>query len=111
MKVVAAAQLRRLAQASAPAAKELAAALSDADQRVREAAAEALILIGAPAVEPLAGVLAGSSNEARQYALVALAKIGPPAKAALPAIEKCLKDGDATTSKLAAQALKQIAPP
>ena len=111
VKVVAAAQLRRLGPAAAPAAKELAAALSDADQRVREAATEALILIGAPAVEPLAGVLAGKSDEARKYALVALGRIGPPAKAALPGIEKCLKDGDAATSRLAAQALKQIGPP
>ena len=111
VKVVATAQLRRLGKASEPAAKDLAAALADGDQRVRDSAAEALILIGAPAVEPLAGVLAGKSDEARKYALVALGRIGAPAKAALPAIEKCLKDGDAATSQLAAQALKQIGPP
>ncbi len=108
VRIVAAAQLRRLSTAAAPAAKQLAGVLGDAEQRVRENAAEALILIGQPAVEPLIVVLGESNVEARKYALAALAKIGPPAKAAVPAVEKCLKDSDAAVQKLAAEALQQI---
>lgn len=111
VRVVATAQLKRLAAAAAPVAKELAAALGDADQRVRENAAAALILIGAPAVEPLTAALGSGNVEARKYALVSLAKIGPPAKAAIPAIEKAGKDSDADVQKLAAEALKRIGPP
>jgi HEAT repeat protein len=110
VRVVATAQLRKLAAAAAPAAKELAAVLADADQRVRENATEALILIGQPAVEPLAAALAGKQVEAKKYALVALAKIGAPAKAALPAIEKLAVDPDPSVQKLAAEALKRIQP-
>lgn len=110
VRVVASAQLRKLSSAAAPAAKELAAALADAEQRVRENATEALILIGPLAVEPLAGALAGKQVEAKKYALVALAKIGPPAKSALPAIEKLSQDADENVKKLAAEALKRIGP-
>ena len=109
-RIVASAQLRRLSIAAAPAAKQLAMALGDSEQRVRENAAEALILIGKPAVEPLIVVLGESNAEARKYALAALAKIGPGAKAAVPGVEKCLKDSDATIQKLAAEALQQIGP-
>jgi HEAT repeat protein len=110
VRTVAAAQLRRLSIAAAPAARQLATALGDSEQRVRENAAEALILIGQPAVEPLVAVLGESNVEGRKYALAALAKIGPAAKAASPAVEKCLKDSDATVQKLAAEALQQIGP-
>src|SRR5262249_33720550 len=82
----------------------------DADQRVRENATEALILIGAPAVEPLTALLAGNQAEAKKYALVALAKIGPPAKTALPAIQKLSQDPDEAVKKLAAEALKRSGP-
>ena len=111
VRVVASAQLRKLFAVAAPAAKSLATTLGDADQRVRENSAEALILIGKPAVEPLIEVLGGKQTEARKYALVALGKIGPNAKAAVPAIDKCRSDSDPAVQKLAEQALKQIGPP
>ena len=111
VRVVATAQLRKLFAAAAPAASSLAKALGDSDQRVRENATEALILIGKPAVEPLIVVLGGQQALARKYALAALGKIGPHAKAAIPAIEKCRTDSDPEAQKLAEQALKQIGLP
>jgi HEAT repeat protein len=111
VRIVASAQLRRLGAASAPAASQLATALGDSDQRVRENSADALIVLGAPAVPALSGALGSDKVEARKYALAALAKIGPPAKSAIPAVEKCLQDSDPAVSKLAAQALKQIGAP
>jgi HEAT repeat protein len=108
VRLVAAARLRQLGSTAAPAAQALAAALADADVRVREAAAEALILIGEPAVHPLATQLASSNVEARKFALACLAKIGPAAKSAVPAIQECQSDTDESVRKLAEAALKRI---
>jgi len=107
-RIVAAARLRQLGAAAAPAAKELAAALSDSEARVAEAAAEALIGIGGPAVEALAGQLSSDSANVRKLALACLAKIGPPAKSAASAIEKCQQDPDSQVRQLAEAALRRI---
>jgi len=107
-RVVAAARLRQLGPAAAPAAKDLAAALADSEARVAEAAAEALINIGQPAVEALAGQLTSSNINARKLALACLAKIGPPAKSAASAIEKCKQDPDSQVRQLAEAALRRI---
>ena len=108
VRLVAAAKLESFGPLSAPAATQLAAALADADQRVREKAADALIRIGAPAVEAIAAQLISPNVEAKKLALASLAKIGPAAKAALPAIEKCKSDPDADVKKLAEIAAQRI---
>lgn len=108
VRLVAAAKLRSFAAAAAPAAKQLAAALADSDERVRDNAAGALILIGPPAALPLLPQLAGQNTEAKKLALACLAKIGSPAKAALPAIEKCKSDADPEVRKLAEIAAQRI---
>lgn len=108
VRLVAAAKLESFGPASAPAAKQLAAALADSDQSVGEKAAGALIRIGAPAVEALVPQLTASDVEAKKLALAALAKIGPPAKSALPAIDKLKSDADADVKKLAEIAAQRI---
>jgi HEAT repeat protein len=109
VRLVAAARLRQLGPASAPAAPQLAATLGDADSSTSEAAAEALVRIGAPAVGPLTGQLSGSNIAARKLALACLAKLGPAAKPATAAIEKCQQDADAQVRQLATIALQRIA--
>jgi hypothetical protein len=107
-RLVAAARLRQLGPAAAPATKELAAALGDSEARVAEAAAEALINIGKPAVDTLAAELSSSNINVRKLALACLAKIGPPAKSAESAIEKCKQDADPQVQQLAEAALRRI---
>jgi HEAT repeat protein len=108
VRLVAAARLRSLGSAAAPAVKGLAAALEDADGRVSNAAAEALVNIGKDAVGPVAEKLASQKVQARRLALACLAKIGPEAASALPAVEKCLQDSDAQVKELAAAAIARI---
>ena len=108
VRLVAAATLQSFGSAAEPAAKQLAAALGDADPRVREKAATALIAIGAPAALSIVPQLEARNLEAKKLALAALAKIGPPAKAALPAIEKCKSDADPDVKKLAEIAAQRI---
>ncbi|MDX1947764.1 MAG: HEAT repeat domain-containing protein [Pirellulaceae bacterium] len=108
VRLVAAAQLRKLGAAAESAAAQLVAALEDQDVRVRDAAGEALIKIGAPAVEPLAAKLAAGNLEARKLALACLAKLGPTAKTALPAVDKCLQDPHPEVKKLAEVAARNI---
>jgi hypothetical protein len=107
-RLVAAARLRQLGPAAAPAAKELAVALGDKEARVAETAAEALINIGQPAVEALAGQLTATHVNVRKLALACLAKIGPPAKSAESAIEKCKQDADPQVRQLAEAALRRL---
>jgi HEAT repeat protein len=134
VRLVAAAQLRDQGFAALSASPDLAGALSDSDQRVSAAAAEALIRLGlAPpvqetvigaegkvetltrtgekAIEALRGVLSSKDVEARKLALACLAKIGPPAKLAVPAIENCKADSDSQIKQLAEVALQRIGAP
>lgn len=106
---VAAARLRQIGSAAAPAVKELAAALADQNNDVAEAAAEALIRIGAAAVEPVAAQLASKNASARKLALACLARIGAPAKSVAAQIEKCKQDPDPQVRQLAEAALKRFA--
>lgn len=105
---VAAARLRQIGSAAAPAAKELAATLADQNNDVAEAAAEALIRIGSLAVEPVAGQLSSKTASARKLALVCLARIGPAAKSTVPQIEKLKQDPDSQVRQLANAAIKQL---
>ncbi len=101
VRLVAAARLRQLKTAAAPAAEELAQALEDGDGSVREVAAEALVEVGAPAVEPLLKQVDSKTARTRQLAIACLGKLGPEAKAALPLVEKHLTDEDPEVKKVA----------
>ena len=66
-----------LGQIGPPAVEPLIAALGDADEGVRKAAAEALGQIGdARAVEPLIGALKGRDDRVRKAAAGALEALG-----------------------------------
>src|SRR5205814_10031758 len=106
VRLVAAARLRQLGPAAAPAASELAATLADSKTEVAEAAGEALIQIGAPAVNPLTEQLSSSSASARKLALICLTKLAPAAKSAKSAIDKCKQDADPQVRRLAEAARK-----
>jgi hypothetical protein len=108
VRLVAAARLRQLGPAAAPAVSELAAALADSSSDVADAAAEALIRVGGDATDALVKQLTTSSVPARKLALACLAKIGPSAKSAASAIEKCKQDSDPQVRQLADAALRRI---
>lgn len=111
VRLVAAARLRQLSKddpsAVSHAVADLAQALEDNDSRVREAAAEALAILGEPAVEPLGKYVDSKKAATRQLAIACLGKIGPAAKPALPLVEKHLSDEDTEVRKVA-QAVVRI---
>jgi HEAT repeat protein len=94
VRLVAAARLRQMDVAAAPAADPLAERLADEDPRVSQAAAAALVRIGAPAVTALARQLAAPQPAVRKLALRVLAELGPAAAPARPQIEACRSDTD-----------------
>jgi HEAT repeat protein len=110
VRLVAAARLREMGPDAAIAAEGLARSLEDQDDRVREAAAEALIRIGEPAVKPLMGELAAESPAARRWAVFALAKLGAAAKSAQAELEKVSSNEreEEETRKMAALAVKRL---
>ncbi|HJZ59714.1 MAG TPA: HEAT repeat domain-containing protein, partial [Gemmataceae bacterium] len=87
------------------------AGLSDADGQVREAAAEALILIGpTPSDLPaLTAMLKGPAGKAA--AARAIGRLGPAAKEAVPRLSDLLEDRDSGARVAAAEALGQIGAP
>lgn len=111
VRVVAAARLREMGPDAAVAAESLARSLEDQDQRVSEAAAEALIRIGEPAVKHLTRELSAESAPARRWAVFALAKLGPVARPALAELEKVSNNDseEEETRKMAALAVKRLA--
>jgi HEAT repeat protein len=113
VRVVAAARLREMGPDAAAAAESLARSLEDGDERVREAAAEALIRIGEPAVKDLIRELSVESAAARRWAVFALAKLGPVAKPALADLEKVSNNEREAeeTRKMADLAAKRLASP
>lgn len=108
VRLVAAARLRQMDEAAAPAAEVLAEHLADPDPRVSQASAEALLRIGPPAVAPLARQLHVSAPGAKRLALTVLAKLGPAAAPARPQLEACLQDPDPQVQKLAQAVLSQL---
>jgi hypothetical protein len=98
---------------AAPAVGELAAALSDADANVREAAAAALSQIGPPAetaVPALAKALSDSNPRVRDLAAIALGSMGAKAARAIPELVKALNDSVDYVRAPAADALGAIGP-
>jgi HEAT repeat protein len=110
VRLVAAARLREMGPDAAVAAEGLARSLEDQDERVREAAAEALIRIGEPAVKPLTGELSVKSPAARRWAVFALARLGTLAKPAQAELERVSSNEHEVeeTRKMAALAVKRF---
>ncbi len=77
------------------------------DDKVRQAAAEALVKIGAPAVEPLIAALQDKNKDVRRAAAEALGKIRDT-RAVEPLIAALKKDEEWYVHKTAAEALGQI---
>jgi HEAT repeat protein len=89
----------------------LAAALTGADLKLRDAAGLALnraILVDSSAVTPLMQALASRTAGIRQVAARSLGKAGAAAKDATPALEQALKDPDVNVRCEAATALGRI---
>lgn len=104
VRVVAAARLRELGLAAAPAAPELAAALAD-ESTVRDAAVRALPVLGAGAVAAVVTQLDAKEATTRRWALVVLAQFGDAAREAKPAIERRRSDPDEEVRMLAERIL------
>ena len=98
---------------AAPAVGELAAALSDADANVREAAGSGASQIGPPAetaVPALAKALSDSNPRVRDLAAIALGSMGAKAARAIPELVKALNDSVDYVRAPAADALGAIGP-
>jgi HEAT repeat protein len=95
------------------ALEAMVAGLRDPVLEVRLAALNGLRLIPwrvASALKDLTICLQDTSPKARVWAARLLGGVGPPAKAALPELERCLKDDDASVRSAAGDAIEQIAP-
>jgi len=86
----------------------LAAAITNFDPEVRQAAMQGLVAIGAPSLGPLIGLLKDMNREARRTSAEALGRIGAPAVAPLLAQ---LKDKDPDLRKLVTEILLKIGQP
>ena len=98
---------------AAPAVGTIAAALSDSDADIRDAAAAALGQIGpaASAADPaLAKALSDSNPRVRDLAAVALGSVGPKAAPAIPQLVSALNDPVDYVRAPAADALGAIGP-
>jgi len=89
---------------------KLVALLSDSDESVRKATANALEQIGAPAIEPLVTLLTDENKITQKYAFVTLAEIAPKAKSddlqlAIPPAIEALKDVDSSIRSAASNIL------
>jgi HEAT repeat protein len=108
VRLVAAARLRQMDEAAAPAADRLAERLADDDPRVAQAAAEALLRIGPPAVSALSRQLSAPQPVVRRLALTVLAELGPAAAAARTHIQARANDPDPQIRKLAEGILARL---
>lgn len=102
------ATLAKYAEAAAPTAKQLVAALED-EPRVRTAAVSALSGIGKPAVPALVAGLDVDNVEARQAAITALGLIGRPARdGAADKLRALATTGDPKVRQAATAALARM---
>jgi len=102
--------LLQIAPSATAALEVFLEALLEADESVRQTAAEALVRMGPKIVPDLAKVLESPSKTLRRRVAVVLGQMGPAAKAAVPALEKALQDADGDTRAFAALALVRIHP-
>lgn len=104
---LAAARLGRMETSSGVSA--LAAALKDGDSRVRQSAADSLGRLGEGAIGPLITALQGESVEARRLAVYALGKNGAAAARAIPELQRAAeKDADPKVRELAKLTIRVI---
>lgn len=101
----AAKDLGRLGWLARDAIPALAAAVSDADAKVREAAAQAIGQMGPEALPHLSGLLAHPDKYVRRHAVWAIGRLGPLARSSLVVLCESLRDADPRTASGAAQAL------
>lgn len=101
VRLVAAGRLRNLGSKAEPATSELVTALGDEDERVRVAAAEAIVRIGPSAATKLSAALTSGNADARKLSLACLSGLGDAAKEVLPAIEKAQGDKDKDVAEAA----------
>ena len=107
-RVRAAKDLGRLGWLAREALPALVAALHDDDTKVREAAAQAIGLMGPESLPALVGMLSHDDKYVRRHAVWAMGKLGPLARAALGDLCSALKDADPRTASGAAQALGSL---
>jgi len=104
----AAKDLGRLGWLAREAMPALVAVLSDADPKVREAAAQAVGQMGPEALQTLSAMLGHQDKYVRRHAVWAMGKLGPLARPALKDLCEALRDPDPRTASGAAQALGQM---
>jgi HEAT repeat protein len=104
-RVRAAKDLGRLGWLAREALPALVGALHDDDAKVREAAAQAVGLMGPETLPTLVGMLSHDDKYVRRHAVWALGKLGPLARPALGDLCQSLKDADPRTASGAAQSL------
>jgi HEAT repeat protein len=88
-------------------------ALSTGDDAAKEAATEALAMMGAdaaPAVPALTAALASESPMVRAHAAIALARIGEPARGAAANLARLIVDKNSKVRRAALLALRAIKP-
>lgn len=107
-RVRAAKDLGRLGWLARDAMPALVAALDDDDGKVREAAANAIGLMGPEALPTLIEMLRHDDKYVRRHAVWALGKLGPLAKSALRDLCTALKDPDPRAASGAAQSLGSL---
>src|SRR5262245_34556210 len=86
----------------------VATLLGDQDQRVRDAAADALLRIGPRSLPALVATMADENQAARLAALSTLERLGPRAKEAVGVLTAALKDKSAEVRCRAALALGKL---
>lgn len=104
---LAAVRLGRLPSFTDQTIDSLVNGLGDAQQAVREAAAEAVVACGRPAVPILEDALASTEPQIRQLAVLCLGRLGQMARSAVPKIEALLQDEDAQV-RAAAQSVLDV---
>jgi HEAT repeat protein len=103
--------LGQFGESAATAIPAVAALLKDGDQATRQAAIEALALIGEPALPALADGLRSKHEDVRKAALAALAKSsGSGAEEAVPALIEALKSEDPAIRESAILILGKLGP-
>jgi HEAT repeat protein len=110
VRVVAAGRLKALGMQAQPAADALGKALGDSDERVRTAAAEALVKIGVLAVPVLGEQLDSPDVNARKLSLACLSSLGAAAKSELAKIEKLQQDQDVDVREAAKILVARLRP-
>ena len=93
------------AEAAAPTVEAMRNAEEDA---TREAAINALKLIGRPSLDPLVAALKDKSWSPRFWACIALGRVGLPEPKVVEALQEASRDTDGNISGYAMRALREL---